>query len=263
MKESKIRILGTIAAISAIPAGILALVVLVQMVPKLWQHELRAEARYGSFALPPALFKHNAQHAKALSEAAIDSSFASLDSLAETKAERQIVMGARLRTLNLTQYIDWSIPYDARKLEGYWEFSIFNSATHKLVNVTLNVPGGAAARIVRTGQDSVVIDSSSMYQVGDMAPNARVSVFVWTSVPPVFFDSDDLALTYDDGVGTIKILKPVGRIGQFADSFFSSLILLGWLVFILLWAAVSIYSPSRGASKGNSPNSDSSAGDAP
>jgi hypothetical protein len=101
-----------------------------------------------------------------------------------------------------------------------WTAEIRNDGDRQLEAVTLVLPGVDYAVIQREGLAEETRQVSTRIVIGSLSAKEKMSVLAWASHAPL---TEEVRLVHRDGVGRAKLLRPVGRAGQFADSFVRSL----------------------------------------
>ncbi|HEY0929451.1 MAG TPA: hypothetical protein VGE27_05990 [Gemmatimonas sp.] len=102
------------------------------------------------------------------------------------------------------------------QINEYWQFEIANEGSAVLKNVRLTVPQSTEARFQHEGEPAKHRTVSGVLELGDLSPGARATANVWVVVgrSP---ERVDFRIAHDEGIGSVDVLLPTGRIGQFAE----------------------------------------------
>jgi len=114
-------------------------------------------------------------------------------------------------------------------LGGYWRGIVRNAGTTGLRAVRLRVPMVKHAMVAKHGQvTEPVTPNSDIVEIGDFQPGDHAVVTAWTTdepnppiatLRPALLSYNRPVLTHADGVGKVKVLVPVGRIGQVVSDY--------------------------------------------
>ncbi|HEY3279050.1 MAG TPA: hypothetical protein VGJ83_00940 [Gemmatimonadales bacterium] len=201
------------------------------------QGDLDAVVTFGQFRLPPMLERDFAAIRSLASPVVLDSipwsTLYSKRARATVTADVSSFLAGRLPA---------DVPPDVRQLVGYWAATVRNDGPRSLTSVTLTLPGARAVQVSRRGapflQHDVVHD---VIPIGDLQPKEEVEVFAWTSVPIASRGETDITLTHDNGLGSVLVKRPVGRVGQVADRYWFLLRFLILLGFVWIALAVVVH----------------------
>jgi hypothetical protein len=226
-------LLKIVKATGLILATVLALLQLWDWTLPFRQGGLRATLEYGHFRSPPDVAKEFEAIATRLGPLAIDSFAAGVrggSALEQRRLRAAIASFVSLRT-------PFGPPWVLPSYSGYWKLTVRNGSTRTLQSVRVLLPGAHAAQLQRRTGRPITLDSlEDLVELGALQPRESVEIFAWTILRPTAFLAEDAQVTHSDGVSSIAILVPVGRVGQIADGLYGPL--LSVLALLSIWAAV-------------------------
>jgi hypothetical protein len=195
------------------------------------QGDLEAVVTFGQFRLPPMLERDFAAIRSLASPVVLDSipwsTRYSERARAAVTADVASFLAGRLPA---------DVPPDVRQLAGYWAATVRNDGPRSLTSVTFTLPDARAVQLSRRGAPFMQNDAvHDVILIGDLQPKEEVEVFAWTSVPIAPRGEADITLTHDNGLGSVLVKRPVGRVGQLAERYW---FLLRFLV--LLFASIAL-----------------------
>src|SRR5712692_3322049 len=102
------------------------------------------------------------------------------------------------------------------RIDGIWFIRLKNSGSLTTTAITLTLPPDLVfARVTRPGGKSEdlkgnVMRQQELFTIGDLQPQQRVSVVVWTASPPSPVSADAISLSHSAGVGDVIVRGPTG-----------------------------------------------------
>ena len=102
------------------------------------------------------------------------------------------------------------------RIDGIWFIRLKNSGSLTTTAVTLTLPPETVfARVTKPGGKSEdlagnVMRNQELFTIGDLQPQQRALVVVWTASPPSPTSADAISLSHSAGVGDVVIRQPIG-----------------------------------------------------
>jgi hypothetical protein len=221
---------------------IAAIAGIAQLLISLWNiigqpaERLHAEVRYAAFELPPDIVETLARAGSPLSHEEVRGIVRELlPSLALQGARRirddvtESVTDALEQSLRVRQRAkDWSL-YCVRDSGTYYNVSISNTGGRALKSVLLTSVDGGCGVIKRPGQP-VEIRTGQLEQVevGTLQPQDTAVVAFWSRGITGSYRAQEVSLSHENGIGSITVIEPAGRVGRFVDDYGF------WILLILL-----------------------------
>jgi hypothetical protein len=205
----------------------------VQLLISLWSalgqpsERLHAEIRYAVFELPPDIvetlgqagspFSHEEVQGivrELLPSLALPGSRRTRDDVTESVTdalEQSLIVRRRTK--------DWSL-YCVRDSGTYYNVSISNTGGRALKSVLLTSVDGGCGVIKRPGQP-VEIKTGQLQQVevGTLQPQDTAVVAFWSRGISGSYKAQEVRLSHENGIGSITIIEPAGRVGRFVDDY--------------------------------------------
>ncbi len=159
-----------------------------------------------------------------------------------------------------------------RVVASVWVADVRNEGKRAVNAVRLSLPWTNKAAVFRPGappRDTTIDDAAGVILLGPLQPKEHMTVVAWSPVDLGTFETEGLSLTHDNGVGSVTVRRPVGRIGQFVDTWGIAVVvlfaipLLSFGLFTAAWRLgqeqgkreVEKARQERGASSASSPSS--------
>jgi len=205
--------------------------------------QLTADVSVSGFALPP----HAAETQEKL-EAAVGNTEAIRAALDLPKMSD---IDQKLVAMKVASYLRTLAPHDPiypwRRPQGIWSVEVKNDGSTTCSSVSLTLPSVTGVRITRPGKDPEYLDVNAVIDLGELKPKDVIKVIGWGDDHP---DEEGLKLVHHDGVGNVRLMRPVSPfwlgVAENADSCF---VLLFMGLFVVGAIAVGIRHQAK-ASKG-------------
>lgn len=128
-----------------------------------------------------------------------------------------------------------SLPYEYR-LSGIWLARIVSESPRSLSEVTVTLPDTRYVLIRREGGEASHLESGEVIELGNLRPRESLSIVAWSAYETSARRAEEIKLTHSEGVGSVIVRAPVGRLGQWMDKYWFPAVTL--LIYLLIMTIV-------------------------
>jgi hypothetical protein len=219
--------------ITLVIGAVLALIQLYQIGGNILSVDLVATVHQGIFSLPPDI-------TNIFSDKFIILEKSEADSIILNKLKQKTLYDYEIKrmTRELDQKHIFNKLYDPinslRSFKAYWNIEIINEGSKSLTNVSIKFPDTEYFFVTKDEKGEVYRNHTGLLRLGTMQPKERVNIFVWKDSYKYYLSNDDFILSHDNGVGSVSIFRPTGKLGFWIENnifFVVYIILMILLVF--------------------------------
>lgn len=139
-----------------------------------------------------------------------------------------------------SEYFKAGIPkFSPNESYGYAKTLITDTGDLGAKNIAIRIPNAVGSLVVFDDGSTKSVGHSPNIDLGNLRPEQQVAVYSWFLVDTTFMlQSNQISLTYDNGVGTVKI---IGKHGMFYSAL-SSPVMQTYLAVVAIWLLITLWS---------------------
>lgn len=152
-----------------------------------------------------------------------------------------------------------SVPYESQ-VRGIWRVRVSNDGSRPLSDVAIMIPNARFASIWRDGVEQQIGEPRATIVLGAIRPLESVDIVCWASLEPTRSAAREIRVSHAEGIGSVRILAPVGAVGQWVDQNLLVInVVVGFVLMLILLGASTSMLTEKITAQGSEQRSDGNA----